>query len=386
MVRWTFPKIHVSGSLTMPATSLLNIPQQEQDQMLAALRRARYGYLLALHILLLCAAGRTPTAIAAVLFCSRSSVYRTVRLYRAGQWGFTVDDHGQLAAPVWTTVLLPVVRRSLSALRKVPPRAYGWCRTRWSCATLAAQLTAKHGLAVSAWSVRRWLHEMDWVWKRAKLVAKDDDPQRVERLARIRWPAEQLQAHERMVFADELDLHLLPKVGAAWPPKGSQEEVMTPGKNEKHYLAGALNLTTGELRYCLGPRKTNALFRDLLSLLDRQYPAPKVSRLYVVVDNYCLHKAKAVEQWLENPPRFALLWLPTYCPRANPIERAFGDVHDKCTRNHTRKRLRDVIDDVEQHLRQNGPWLYKLSRVYETPEVTAAVERLAAESQEQIAA
>jgi hypothetical protein len=25
------------------------------------------------------------------------------------------------------------------------------------------------------------------------------------------------------------------------------------------------------------------------------------------------------------------LWLPTDCPKANPIERVFGDVHDKCT-------------------------------------------------------
>src|SRR5215204_774381 len=30
-------------------------------------------------------------------------------------------------------------------------------------------------------------------------------------------------------------------------------------------------------------------------------------------------------------PRSELLSLPTYWPRANPIERAFGDVHDKCT-------------------------------------------------------
>ena len=370
----------------MPASTLLDIPQQEQAQMLAALRRARYGYLLALHILLLCAAGRHPTAIAAVLFCSRSSVYRTVRLYRAGPLGCTRDADGQLAAPVRTTVLLPVVQRSLRALLKAPPRAYGWCRTRWSCATLAAQLTAKHGLVVSAWTVRRWLHALGWVWKRAKLVAKDDDPQRVERLARIRWHAEQLHVQEVMVFADELDIHLLPKVGASWQPKGSQEEVMTPGKNEKPYLAGALNLTTGEILHCLGPRKTNVLLRDLLTRLDHTYPAPCVPRLYVVVDNYCIHKAKAVEQWLTSHPRFTLLWLPTYCPRANPIERAFGDVHDKCTRNHKRKRLRDVIGDVERHLRQNGPWLYKLSRVYEAPEVTTAVECLAAESQEKIAA
>jgi hypothetical protein len=34
--------------------------------------------------------------------------------------------------------------------------------------------------------MRRWVHEVDWEWKRAKLSAKDDDPQRVEKLARIR--------------------------------------------------------------------------------------------------------------------------------------------------------------------------------------------------------
>src|SRR3989475_9173445 len=242
MIRWIFPNTHIARSLTMPASTLLDIPEEEQDQMLAALRRARYGYLLALHVLLLCAAGRNPTDIAAFLFCSRSSVYRIVRLYRAQKLGFTVDAEGQVMAPVRTTILLPWMKRSLGALLKAPPRAYGWCRTRWSCATLAAQLKTKHGLEVSAWTVRRLLHDMGWVWKRAKLVAKDNAPQRVERLARMRWHTEQLQAHEVLVFADERDMHLLPKVGAAWMPKGSQEEVMTPGKNEKHYLAGALNL------------------------------------------------------------------------------------------------------------------------------------------------
>ena len=63
----------------MPRSTVFALPQDEQAQMLTALRRARYGYLLALHILLLCAAGRSPTEIAVVLFCSRSSVYRTVQ-------------------------------------------------------------------------------------------------------------------------------------------------------------------------------------------------------------------------------------------------------------------------------------------------------------------
>jgi transposase len=169
----------------MPKSTFVEMPKEEQSQMLAALRRARYGYLLALHILLLCAAGRTPTAIADVLFCSRSSVYRAVRAYRAGTLGLDRDDQGQFVSSVRTTVRVPTLRRWLLALLEAPPRAYGWGRTRWSCATLALTLQAKRGITVSAETLRRWVHEVGWVWKRAKLGAKDDDPHRVARLALV---------------------------------------------------------------------------------------------------------------------------------------------------------------------------------------------------------
>jgi transposase len=158
--------------------------------MRAILRRARYGSLLAFHLLLLCAAGRNPTAIAAFLFCSRSRVYRMVRAYRAGSLGVQIDEDGQLSIAVQSTILMPWLTRALGAILQKAPRAYGWCRTRWSWATLAATLQAKHRLAVSAATVRRWLHEIGWVWKRATLVGKDDDPHRIERLARSRFQHE----------------------------------------------------------------------------------------------------------------------------------------------------------------------------------------------------
>ena len=73
----------------MPRTTIIEMAPEEQAHILAAVRRARHGYVLALQILLLCAAQRTPTEIAAVLFCSRSTVYRVVKAYRAGQVGGT---------------------------------------------------------------------------------------------------------------------------------------------------------------------------------------------------------------------------------------------------------------------------------------------------------
>jgi putative transposase len=342
--------------------------------MLAELRRARYGYVLALHVLLLCTAGRTPTEIAACLFCSRSSVYRIVKAYNAQALDTLGDPPARKA--VW---LSPSVRRSVLALLKQVPSAYGWCRTRWSCATLAVQLRVQRGIEVSSSTMRRWVHRLGWVWKRAQLVARDDDPQRVEKLARIRYTLATLGKREVVLFADELDIHLLPKVGYQWMPQGVTVKLVTPGQNQKHYLAGALEPKTGQMTHCLGARKTNVLFRALLDGLEKRYPKARFDKVYVVVDNYGIHKAKAVERWLAAHPRFTLLFLPTYCPQANPIERAFGDIHDKCTRNHQRKHIEDLVQDVEQHLASNGPWPYKLSQLYHTPEVTAAMARLATE-------
>ena len=356
----------------MPTQIVIEITPTEQARLLTELRRARRGHWLAIHILLLLTLHHSPSEIASVLLCARSTVYAVAQDWQRGRRGLgPVRASGP---PCFT----PSLRRSLLALLGKTPSAYGWCRTRWSCATLALQLQAQRGMSVSAETVRRCLHALDWVWKRTKLAAKDNDPERAAKLARVRYIAEHLGPREALLFADELDLHLLPKVGAQWMPKGTQVEVMTPGRNEQRHLAGALDLRTGHVHYRLWFRKVNGLFLDLLTLLDSVYAARRWDRIYVVVDNDKIHKAKLVERWLKQHCRFRLLFLPTYCPRANPIERCFGDLHDKVTRNHRRKRIRDLVVDVKRHLEQNGPWHYRLSEIYYAAEVTRALKRQAA--------
>jgi hypothetical protein len=99
--------------------------------------------------------------------------------------------------------------------------------------------------------------------------------------------------------------------------------------------------------------------------------------VYVVVDNSGMPKAKAVERWLPEHPRFPFLFLPTSCPQAHPIERAFGAVHDQCTRHHQRPRIAELVGEVEQHRSTTGPWQYTLAHLYSTPAVTTAVTRIA---------
>jgi hypothetical protein len=362
------------------------MPPEAQAPMLTARRRARYGDRLALQIFWRCAAGRRPTAMAVVLFGSRSRGYRTVWASRETTLGLAHDDAGRLAPPLRTTVLGPTLRRTLGGRLKATPQVDGWCRTRWRCATRALTLQPTRGIAVAAETRRRWRHEIGWVWKRPKLVAKDDDPSRVARVARIRWAFAQLKRAEAMVFADELESPLRPKVGCAGMPKGTHLAGMTPGPHQKPDVAGARELTTGTRLHGLGARTTNAWCRDVLDLLEASYPAERYTRLSGVVDHDQMPQAKAVEQWLAAHPRVTLLLLPTSCPRAHPLARAVGDVPDGCTRNPQRTRLQALVADVASPLQVNGPWLYQVSAIYDAPAVTAAVEKIAATEQAEVAA
>jgi hypothetical protein len=324
--------------------------------------------------------------MAAFLFCSCASVSRIIRASRAGKLGWRHADQGHRLPRLRTPVLMPWLQRALLALRKAQPQRSRGGRTRWSGATRAEPRKLTHGVAVSAETRRRWRHERGWGWRRAHLVATDAAPQRTDRCGRLRFHHAHLGKRDRWVCADARAIPLRPNVGAPWMPPGSRHAVRTPGPNETHSLAGALETSTGQRHDPLGARKNHGLCRALWARREPTAPASRLARMYVGVDNYIMHTAKAVNQGRETPPRFALLWVPTYWPKAHPIARACGEVHDKCPRHHQRKRLRDLVKAVEHPWPAKGPWKYKISRLYDDAEVIAEVDRLVAQRRPRVAA
>ena len=357
----------------MPSSLVVTLTARQQALLLAQLRQARYGHLLSLHILLLLHHGYSPTQIAACLFCSRSSVYRSVAAWHSNSLKLTVSK--PLPHSWWGRALADGVGQKLTALLRCLPRAFGWMRTRWSCACLALTLSRQMRYRISAETVRRWLPQAGSVWKRPALVARDDDPARASLLAHIRLRWESLRPQEALVFADELELHLLPKVGPPWTPRGQRLEIVTPGQDQRCYLAAALDFRTGQLMHRTGAKKNRFLFLDLLRALDRAYPGVRFRRVYVVADNYSIHTAGDVRRWLACHLRFVLLWLPCYCPKANPIERIFGDLHDQITRNHRHRSLPPLLAEAQRYWRHRAHH-GQLPSIYHEPAVESALRRL----------
>jgi hypothetical protein len=122
------------------------------------------------------------------------SVYRSVKAYRAARLDWRRDDQSSPGLSRW--------QKTLRSLIKLSPRVLGWCRVRWSCAALSMTLAVLAQIKVSRETIRLELKAAGYVWKRAKLKGRDDDPERARRLARIRLLFENQRPDELILFAD----------------------------------------------------------------------------------------------------------------------------------------------------------------------------------------
>lgn len=121
---------------------------------------------------------------------------------------------------------------------------------------------------------------------------------------------------------------------------------MTPGKNFKRYIAGAMDAQTDRVTWVTGTRKNSALFIALLKKLLTVHPRAKV--IHVICDNYTIHTSRQTRTWLaEHGRRIRLHFLPPYCPDDNRIERAvWREMHANVTVNHRCPSIEALVEQV----------------------------------------
>jgi transposase len=307
------------------------------------------------HLLLLLADGHAWATIAALLYCSTRTIARWKR--RFGQGGIqTLLDERRGRRCLWGAWIIDLVTAWVTTLT---PRDFGFLRSRWCCGVVVLLLAEVTSVRVSAETVRRWLHRRDLVWRRPRPVLGPRDPQRAAKLKQLRELLAHLPDDEIAVFEDEVDINLNPKIGSAWMPRGGQAQVVTPGSNEKRYLAGSLNWRTGDVVVTEGrPRegRNAALFVRHLDQLRCRYR--RYRTIHVICDNAAFHDCRKVTQYLKTDgQRILLHFLPTYSPETNPIERVWWHLHEELTRNHRCRTMDELLDLTFAWLDQRRPFV-----------------------------
>ena len=234
------------------------------------------------------------------------------------------------------------------------PREYGYRRPTWTQELLMLVLHKRTGIRISRTTMSRLLRRLKIRLGRPKPIVGCPwkKRRRMKRLREIRTLIDTLPRDEVILYVDEVDIHLNPKIGPDWMLRGTQKHVLTPGKNQKRYLAGALDARTGRLTWVEAESKNSQLFiLQLWQLVGRDYPNTK--RIHLILDNYRIHSSfqtKAALARLDG--RIVLHFLPPYCPDHNRIERVWRDLHDNVTRNHQCRGMKELMKEVHHWLKK----------------------------------
>jgi len=294
-------------------------------------------------------AGREPDDIAKYLGIHRDTVYRVAQRFRqrgeAGLLDGRVNNGPKKLTATFLTTLDRLVRDSA--------QKHGHRRPTWTRELLLKTLLSLGFPKVHVATLSRALAAIRA--RRARPRPTVGCPwstrRKNRRLNEIRQLIAGLPKSEVAVYEDEVDIHLNPKIGYDWRGYGQQKEVLTPGKNVKRYLAGALDVRTGELHYVEGEKKDSWLFVQLLGKLYLHYKRARA--IHVILDNYGIHDSKLVA-WalLQAKGKIKLHPLPPYCPNDNKIERVWQDLHAEVTRNHTCPDMDTLLVEVRDYLKR----------------------------------
>ncbi len=329
----------VSGNRPTVKTALRRMLKKTNDKRLS----------IRIRIVLMNLGGQKTSMIAETAGCSFNTVRRVVnRFVDQGVVGLydRREDNGDLK-------LDEGYLGRLKEIVELSPREFGYLRPTWTRELLVEVMVRETGIRIHPATMSRALKTIRARRGRPRPTvgcpwSKWAKTRRINQLKRLQ---EGLKPGEILVYEDEVDIHLNPKIGLDWMNCGTQKEVLTPGQNKKRYLAGALNADTGELVVAEGDRKNSDLFLKLLEKLKRKYADAK--RIYVILDNYRIHSSKIVNAALAHHlNNITLKFLPPYCPNENRIERVWKDLHDQVTRNHRHPVLDKLMKDVRSFVKR----------------------------------
>ena len=239
---------------------------------------------------------------------------------------------------------------------------------------------AKTGPAPSRWTLRTirasvaWLTEytLSGVWRVlqtcglglhtscARLFSPDPDSQsQVRGLYRCLRDAARHPDSVIALVLDEFGYQRWPEVAPLWG--GEAAGAPRAGHNQQWRTIGALNALTGHVNYFEGYLVGRQQVLKFYSHLDRAYP--EVARLSVVQDNWNIHPHPAVLPALVDYPRITPVWLPTYAPWLNPIEKLWRWLRQDILKRHRWvedwPRVKQRVHDFLAQFAQGSPALLR---------------------------
>ncbi len=344
----------------------LKLAEHEREVLEQWTRRPKSAQALALRarMILLCAAGRTNTAVAAELRVAKQTVGKWRQRFQERRLDGLLDEpRPGTPRKLSDRQVEEVLARTLETL---PASA-----THWSTRSLAQVCGLSHSSVHRIWRAFALQPHRTETFKLSK------DPLFIDKVRDIVGLYLNPPDRAMVLCADEKSqIQALDRTQPLLPMRPGQAERRSHDykRHGTTSLFAALDVKTGKLIGECHRRHRSAEFRKFLDTIDAAVP-PQFD-VHLVLDNYGTHKTPMIHRWLLKRPRFHLHFTPTGTSWIDQVERWFALLTDKRLRRSTFRSTRELESAIrayiDQHNQQPKPFRWTKT----ADEILASVARL----------
>ncbi len=170
--------------------------------------------------------------------------------------------------------------------------------------------------------MRDLLHREGYAYKKPKLVPGNPDREAQEDF--VYYYEKFMETKDNnieVLFVDAVHPEHNTMAGYGWIKKGEQRKLKTNSGRQRLNLHGAINAETMEITLIESKTINRDSTVQLLEMLDRKYFYAK--EIIVILDNAKYHYSQEVKEVIEKSSKLKLVYLPTYSPELNLIERVW---------------------------------------------------------------
>ncbi|HEY0942303.1 MAG TPA: IS630 family transposase [Steroidobacter sp.] len=222
----------------------------------------------------------------------------------------------------------------------------------WTRAAIRELIRKEFDIRLSIRGVGEYVARWGYTPQKAARRAYERDDAAVKDWLSIEYPKIRARAKRQnaeICWGDETGVRSDESRHRGYAPPGQTPIVKIPARRRSLSMIAAVT-NQGKVRFMiypggLSPQRLIEFMRRLIKDAQR--------KVFLILDNLNVHKAKRVREWLEeNAHRIEVFYLPPYSPELNPTEYFNGDLKGEIQRGRPPKDVKDLKRTMLSHSRR----------------------------------
>ena len=196
----------------------------------------------------------------------------------------------------------------------------------WTRAAIRELIRVRFGVKLSTRGVGGYLARWGYTPQKATRRAYERDDAAVKRWLEDEYPKIRSRAKREkaeICWGDETGVRSDESRHRGYAPRGHTPIIKIPARRKSLSLIAAVT-NQGKVRFMI---YAGGITPARLILFMRRLTKDTRRKVFLILDNLNVHKAKPVREWLEaNAKKIEVFYLPPYTPELNPSEYFNGDL------------------------------------------------------------